>query len=316
MAEHDSETIENITPIVAAAKYYATLTADMAYEFGAATHTGLKRPENQDHYLVVGARAPSSCCSPTCRLSRCRCRPTKLTGWRWPMAWGAVAAAALASQLAIRTGWELAGRATSWVMKIGSLSHDELTERVEAFTHMMQQAFFDEFHTNPSFGDSGTTWSCAYFVGAFVVVFNIGDSPCFLWRNGIMCRISVDHTVEQEFMAAGVDSHIAGKYSHMLTRCLGYDSQNARPDVYHMRLQPGDQLLLCTDGLTDLVPETQIAQCVDEAASAQAACDKLISLALAAGGRDNVTARSGAGEGAFESHFVSCGAVRRHAGCK
>jgi protein phosphatase len=105
-----------------------------------------------------------------------------------------------------------------------------------------------------------------------------------------MCRVSTDHTVAQEFVAAGVDREIAGRYSHMLTRCLGYDSQNARPDVYHLRLKTGDQILLCSDGLTDLVEDTQIAQCIDEATSAQAACDGLVKLALDAGGKDNVTA--------------------------
>ena len=45
----------------------------------------------------------------------------------------------------------------------------------------------------------------------------------------------------------------------MLTRCLGYESQNARPDVHFLRLKPGDQLLICTDGLTDMVAEPHIA---------------------------------------------------------
>jgi serine/threonine protein phosphatase PrpC len=105
-----------------------------------------------------------------------------------------------------------------------------------------------------------------------------------------MCRVSTDHTVEREFIAAGVSPEIAGRYGHMLTRCLGYDSQNARPDVYHMRLNPGDQMLLCTDGLTDMIGEGDIAQCLDDSPDAQAACDELIQRALAAGGRDNVTA--------------------------
>jgi serine/threonine protein phosphatase PrpC len=290
MAAHDSETIENVSPMLAAAKYYVSTATDLAFEFGAATHAGLVRSENQDHYLV---------------LRRARTQQLLLTNMpteQLPMpsdeayaiavadGMGGHSCGGLASALAIRTGWELAGRASSWVMKLGQLNRQELTERVEAFTHLMQQAFVDEFRANPDFGDSGTTWSAAYFVSSFAVVFNIGDSPCFLWRNGIMCRVSTDHTVEQEFMAAGVDREIAGRYGHMLTRCLGYDSQNARPDVYHLRLKPGDQVLLCTDGLTDMISDVDIAQCLDDSPNAQAACDDLIQRALAAGGRDNVTA--------------------------
>jgi PPM family protein phosphatase len=192
--------------------------------------------------------------------------------------------------LAIRVGWEIAGRATSWVMRLGDLASGELAERIEGFTYLMQQAFVNEFHTNPDFGDSGTTWTCAYFVSSFAAVMNIGDSPSFLWRDGTFARIAVEHTVEREFINAGVAPEIAGKYGHMLTRCFGYDSRNARPDLYHLRLHPGDQILLCTDGLTNMVDDAHIAECVDDAPSAQAACDALIELALAAGGRDNVTA--------------------------
>ena len=76
----------------------------------------------------------------------------------------------------------------------------------------------------------------------------------------------------------------------MLTRCFGPQTPDARPDVHHLRLKPGDQLLLCTDGLSDCVREECIAQCLDESADAQTACDGLIKLALAAGGNDNVTA--------------------------
>ena len=117
-----------------------------------------------------------------------------------------------------------------------------------------------------------------------------GERRAFLWRDGTMRRICTDHTVAQEFIANGVAPEIAAKFSHMLTRCLGYGSQNFRPDVHFLRIRPGDQLLLCTDGLTDMVDECHIAERLDRAKDAQSACDGLIALALAAGGRDNVTA--------------------------
>jgi PPM family protein phosphatase len=290
MAAHNSETVENVSPVLAAAKYYTAAATELAFEFGAATHAGLKRPDNQDHYLVLRRTRTQQLLLTNMRTEDLTMPTDEAYAMAVADGMGGHSGGSLASQLAIRAGWELAGRATSRVMKLGDLNQQELTERVEAFTHLMQQAFVDEFRTNPAIGDSGTTWSCAYFVSSFAIVFNIGDSPCFLWRNGIMCRVSTDHTVEQEFMTAGVDREIAGRYGHMLTRCLGYDSQNARPDVYHMRLQPGDQVLICTDGLTDMVSDTKIAECLDESPTAQITCDGLVSLALSAGGRDNVTA--------------------------
>ena len=165
-------------------------------------------------------------------------------------------------------------------MKLHDLNTNELTERVEGFVYMMQQAFVHEFETNPNFVDSGTTWTSAYLVSSFAILAQIGDSPSFLWRDGTFQRVTTDHTIEQEFIAAGVEPEIAGKYSHMLTRCLGYDALKDRPDVYHMRLRPGDQLLLCTDGLTDMVAENVIAECIDDAPERPSGLRHLIRLAL------------------------------------
>ncbi len=290
MDPREAETVELNKPALAAEKYFFKSAAALTFEFGAATHTGLRRAENQDHYLVVRrTRVQELLLTNVPQLE-----PAVPTDEAYGMAvadgMGATGRGDLASKLAIRTAWELAGRTTSWLMKLGDLRTEELAERVEGFTHELQQAFEEETQTNPAFGESGTTWTCAYFVSSFAVVANVGDSPCFLWRDGMMGRVSTDHTVEQDFIAAGVSPEIAGRYGHMLTRCFGGHSQDTHADVHHLRLQPGDQLLLCTDGLTDIVPAQRIAQCLDESASAQAACDGLVQLALAAGGKDNVTA--------------------------
>ena len=69
---------------------------------------------------------------------------------------GATGRGDLASQLAIRTAWELAGRTTSWIMKLGDLNSHELAERIEGFTYLMQQAFRDEFADKPEFAGSGS----------------------------------------------------------------------------------------------------------------------------------------------------------------
>jgi PPM family protein phosphatase len=290
MARHDSDTIDDIKPALAASKYFVHSADNLAFEFGAATHTGLRRSENQDHYVVLRRTRTQQLLltnAPTSELSL----PTDETyGMAVADGMGGTGQGALASQIAIRTAWELAGRTTSWIMKLRDLNSGELSERIEGFTYMMQQAFVEEFHENPQFGESGTTFTVAYFLCSFAAVAQIGDSPAFLWRDGTMRRICTDHTVAQEFIANGVAPEVAAKFSHMLTRCLGYGSQNFRPEVHFLRIKPGDQLLLCTDGLTDMVDDSHIAERLDRAKDSQSACDGLISMALAAGGRDNVTA--------------------------
>jgi protein phosphatase len=290
MSIHDSETVEDIRPAQVASKYFLHSSQDLSYDFGAASHAGLRRTENQDHYLVLRRTRTQQLLLTSMSTEQLKLPTDQAFAMAVADGMGGMGLGGLASQLAIRTAWELAGRTTSWIMKLGNLDTRELSERIEGFVYMMQQAFEQEFATNPLFGASGTTWTSAYLLSSYAVIAQIGDSPSFLWRDGTLSRVSVDHTVAQEFIAAGVSPEIAGKYRHMLTRCLGHDSSNTRPDVHHLRLRPGDQLLLCTDGLTDMVSEPRIAECLDDATDAQSACNSLVALALEAGGKDNVTA--------------------------
>jgi serine/threonine protein phosphatase PrpC len=289
MALHDTETVENVKPALAAAKYFVNSAESLSFDFGAASHIGLRRSENQDHYLVLRRARTQQLLFTNVSTEELSLPTDEAYAMAVADGMGGCGAGGLASQIAIRTSWDLAGRATSWIMKWDNMDSSEITERIEGFVYLMQQAFVDEYRANPQFALSGTTFTAAYLVNTLAAVAQIGDSPCYLWRDGTMRRVSVDHTIEQEFIAAGVAPEIAGKFSHMLTRCLGYESHNARPDVHFLRIKPSDQLLLCTDGLTDMVPDPEIAECLDVSPTAQVACDALIKLALEAGGKDNVT---------------------------
>jgi protein phosphatase len=77
--------------------------------------------------------------------------------------------------------------------------------------------------------------------------------------------------------------------AHTLTNVLGTHEGDVRVELHHVELEDGDQLLLSTDGLTDLVDDDAIARVLHGAGSAADACRELVELALAAGGRDNVT---------------------------
>lgn len=291
MGIQDSDTIENVKPALAAAKFFVHEPGDdLAYEFGAASDAGLKRSENQDHYLILRRTRTQQLLFTNLPTEELKLPTDETHAIAVADGMGGHQCGALASQVALRAAWDLAGRSISWVMKLEDLEKAELTERIEGFVYLMQQAFVREYQENPAIGESGTTFTAVYFVGSFAAVMQIGDSPSFMWRDGTMRRLSRDHTIEQEFIAAGVAPAIAGKFSHILTRCLGYESQNTRPDIHFVRLAPGDQILICTDGLTDMVSDTRIAECIDNAKSAQAACDGLVKLALDGGGRDNVTA--------------------------
>ena len=112
-------------------------------------------------------------------------------------------------------------------------------------------------------------------------------------------RLTRDHTLGQQMALWGASN--SDRFQHVLTRAIGIPGTGGDPDLRHYRLDDGDRLLLCTDGLTDMVDEEAIARELGRETSADDACRALIDLALENGGRDNVTAvvaGYGIGEGA------------------
>ena len=137
-----------------------------------------------------------------------------------------------------------------------------------------------------------TTLSAVVCDGHRVVLGHVGDSRVYLWRAGVLRQVSRDHTWVQQLVDEGrITAEAAGRHPwrNVVVRSLdGSDVMPVELDVLELDVREGDRLLLCSDGLTDLVPDTRIAQvleCEDPAAAAAG----LAREALAAGGRDNVT---------------------------
>jgi len=103
-----------------------------------------------------------------------------------------------------------------------------------------------------------------------------------------LTRLTRDHTLAQAALDAGLP--VACKsWHHTLTNCLGGRGQPICVEFHHLRLADGDRLLLCSDGLTDMVPDAAVAGVLGGVPHPQAAAQALLELALQNGGKDNVT---------------------------
>ena len=124
------------------------------------------------------------------------------------------------------------------------------------------------------------------------LVFNLGDSRAYLLTgDGELSQVSVDHSVVQEMVDSGnLTAHEATTHAdrHVITRALETVTEPA-PDYWLLPISTGDQILLCSDGLTDELPNSEIARIWSGAPSAQLAADHLVHSAYTAGGRDNIT---------------------------
>jgi serine/threonine protein phosphatase PrpC len=138
--------------------------------------------------------------------------------------------------------------------------------------------------------EMGTTLTFAYVSWPDVYVGHVGDSRCYVLRDGKLSQITTDHTLEAQMRSKLGRTGDLSQFHHILVNAVGGGPE--RPDVegHRFRLASGDRLLLCSDGLHDEVEDIEIQSLLGSARSAGEACHSLISAALAKGGRDNVTA--------------------------
>ncbi len=137
-----------------------------------------------------------------------------------------------------------------------------------------------------------TTLTAVVCDGRRAVLAHIGDSRAYLLRGGELTRLTTDHTYVQRLVAAGQlhpDEVVRHPWRNVVLRSLDGDPVHEGVDLVPLALAPGDRLLLCSDGLSDLVPEPTIRE-LAAVADPHSAAAVLTRAALEAGGRDNVTA--------------------------
>jgi serine/threonine protein phosphatase PrpC len=173
------------------------------------------------------------------------------------------------------------------------LAADDLAHSMVDSFRMADLAIAEHVAANPETEGMGTT------VTAIVVctdgtyrLGHIGDSRAYLLRDGQLAQLSKDHTwVQREVDEGRLTPSAARKhpYSHILTRALGADPSDA-PDLQAGQLQAGDLLLLCSDGLTGMVPDAHLQRILLTEAANDERIAEMIALANKRGGRDNITA--------------------------
>jgi PPM family protein phosphatase len=142
----------------------------------------------------------------------------------------------------------------------------------------------------------GTTAVAAMLVeqgdGPGWLLTNLGDSRIYRFTRGELLRVSTDHSVVQELVDAGRISEeqaLVHPERHIVTRALG-GPDPLDPDFFTLALAEAERVLLCSDGVTDLIRDTELAEVLGRTPDPRDAADQVVAAALAAGGVDNATA--------------------------
>ncbi|HZO16983.1 MAG TPA: protein phosphatase 2C domain-containing protein [Polyangiaceae bacterium] len=138
----------------------------------------------------------------------------------------------------------------------------------------------------------GTTLTLAYIHLPQLYIAHIGDSRCYLLREGTLFQLTRDHTVAEELRRAwGQKIEDDAPLSRILNRALGGGSNtDHRPDITRWGIMLGDVVLLCSDGITRVLDDSAIARVLTDEDSGQSAANELALMARAAGGGDDITA--------------------------
>lgn len=265
----------------------------MAVDIAAATHQGNVRLNNEDHYLVM--RFQRSLEYLYTNLTEAS-RGYGLTGYAMLVAdgLGGMAAGEIASRLAIKKLVELVEETPDWIMGFTERHHEAVVlARMQDRFFRIDEDLKDRADRDVSLSGMGTTLTAAAVLGHDLILGHVGDSRAYLLRDDHLAQLTKDYTVAQAMIDDGVakpGDPGARAMQHVLTAALGSLSMRTMPEGRRLRVEINDQLLLCTDGLTQMVDDTTIASILRNADSAEKACQDLITVALAAGGKDNVTA--------------------------
>jgi hypothetical protein len=137
----------------------------------------------------------------------------------------------------------------------------------------------------------GTTCTVAVVSNGTVEIAHVGDSRAYLFRAGVLQQLTEDHSLVAGMVRDGIleaDEASTDGRRNIITRALGADDE-VRVDRVSIALEPGDRLLLCSDGLSGQVPDASTAEVLATEPDPARAVDRLVGLANAAGGEDNVT---------------------------
>ena len=269
-------------------------TTAVRFEVAGLSDRGKVRSENQDHFHVARTGRFSETLATSLPAGEVPER-TEERGLLMIVAdgMGGHAAGEVASRTAIVTLMTLVLNRPDWILKVDEESATEILRRAGDRYRDLDATLAERMEADPALRGMGTTMTAAYSLGLDLFIAHVGDSRAYLWREGIVRQLTRDHTHVQRLVDAGIMSRedaATHELRNVLTNVLGGGRRSVDVELHRLRLAGGDHLLLCSDGLTTMAKDDEIADILGRGASSEEACRCLVDLALERGAPDNVTA--------------------------
>ena len=206
-----------------------------------------------------------------------------------------------ASRLALSALAHLAIRYGKWNVRVGVENATEIINQGEFIYRQLSEAMFEAGQADPRLKDMATSLTTAYIAGTDLFFAHTGHSRAFLFRDGMLIQLTMEHSLERLISASAALRRVRLQSSRPLnferksTEAPAAASEAAGPSaradvsVEHVQLWSGDRVLLCTNGLTDVVEDDLIADALAAQRRPAEDCERLVELALSSGAADDVT---------------------------
>jgi serine/threonine protein phosphatase PrpC len=269
----------------------ATASALTVRSFGL-TDRGQVRPSNEDHFLI--AELARTLWIRQTSLPQAKMQYGRNRGHVLLVAdgMGGHQAGEIASALSVDS---IETFVLHLLKRFSNLQASDEQAILKDFQTALRQAdarLFEEAAHHPEFAGMGTTLTLAFVSGRMLFVVHAGDSRCYLFRAGTLRQLTADHTVVAELARRGLiqqEEVRVHQWRHVVTNILGGGEVGVQVEVHRVDLEPGDVVLLCSDGLTDMLDDKQLAAILTAGASPEQTCERLVAEANLQGGRDNIT---------------------------
>jgi serine/threonine protein phosphatase PrpC len=261
-------------------------------DMAGASDIGCLRSENQDHFLVADLRRQIVIRGTDLPESEydelLSCREGSLLVVADGM--GGHHDGEVASRTAVKATARYVLDAMHWFLKLAPDDEQAFLDELSASLHMIQKRLW----SNGGLADRpmGTTVTMAYLLWPKMYVIHAGDSRCYLFRGGRLEQLTTDHTVAQQLIDSGgysVHDTSISKWKHVLWNCVGGGQQRVRPEAILSQLEVGDIIMLCTDGLTEMVNDALIGETLSKKSASDEKVARLIEASKQAGGKDNIS---------------------------
>lgn len=231
------------------------------------TDPGMVRSQNQDHYAIV-------------KLGRDQLLAIICDGM------GGARSGNIASQMAVEVFVEEVKRTTRANMK-----PDRVDNMLEQALEMANEAVYEQSQLSEEYRGMGTTLVAAFFQKDQLTVANVGDSRAYLFNKDGVKSITTDHSLVELMVQRGEITREAAKFhpgKNLITRAVGTEAK-VSCDLYHLKLNKGDSVLLCSDGLSNVMSDQEILFEVIHGVNKNDCCQRLMNIANYRGSPDNVT---------------------------